>query len=64
MALQLDRGDVPDDLTGVKWSDGTVECRARVTHRDGSLVANGSDVGIVLTDRDVSCDRCSDACGA
>ena len=49
-------------LTGVRWADGTVECRARLLDPGGSLVACAGDVGIVLTGRDVSCDTCSDAC--
>jgi hypothetical protein len=44
------------DLRGVQWSDSPVEVW-RVTHLDGSLVASGSDVGVVPTDHVVSCDR-------
>lgn len=58
----LRAGNLPVDLTGVRWPDGTVECRARVTHVDGSLAANCDASGEVLTDPAVSCDRCSEAC--
>lgn len=60
---ELRRGNVPSDLTGVVWPDGTVECRARVAHVDGSLAAAGETVGVVLTDPAVTCDHCSEACG-
>lgn len=59
----LREGNLPADLTGVRWPDGTVECRARVAHVDGPLAAEGDAVGVVLTDIEVSCDRCSEACG-
>ena len=49
-------------LTGVRWSDGTAECRARLLHPAGSLTAHPGDVGVVLTGDDVACDHCSDAC--
>lgn len=52
----------PDDLTGVRWPDGTVECRFRLAHPDGSLVAAAGEVGVILTDPAVSCTTCSDAC--
>lgn len=55
-------GDVPTELTGVRWFDGTVECRARVTHIDGPLAVDDDGVGVVLTDPTASCDRCSEAC--
>ena len=50
-------------LTGVRWFDGTVECRARLLHPAGSLAARPGYVGAVLTGDDVACDNCSDACG-
>ena len=53
---------IPIELTGVRWSDGTVECRFRLLHPAGSLVAADGDVGQVLIDRDVECTTCSDAC--
>ncbi len=53
---------LPDDLTGVRWADGTVECRFRLAHADGSLVAAAGEVGVILTDPAVSCTTCSDAC--
>jgi hypothetical protein len=59
---ELRQGDIPDHLTGVRWLDGTVECRFRVLSPSGSLVAGDNDQGEVLTDPSVECDRCSDAC--
>jgi hypothetical protein len=58
----LRAGNLPADLTGVRWADGTVECRARVAHVDGPLAAEGDAIGEVLTDPKASCDRCSEAC--
>ena len=54
---------IPITLTGVRWPEGTVECRFRLLHPAGSLVAADGDVGEVLTDHDVECTTCSDACG-
>lgn len=62
-ASELQSGNVPSDLTGVKWPNGKIECRARVAHVDGSLAAAGETVGVVLTDPAVTCDHCSEACG-
>lgn len=56
--------DLPDDVTGVRWSDGTVECRFRLLHPAGSLVAADGDIGVVLTTGDVECTTCSDACAS
>lgn len=53
---------VPDDLTGVLWPDGSVECRWRLIHPAGSLVASDGEVGVVLTAADAACTTCSDAC--
>ncbi len=53
---------IPVDLTGVRWSDGTVECRFRLLHPAGSLVAVDGDLGVVLTNPDAECTTCSDAC--
>ncbi|MDO8363986.1 MAG: hypothetical protein Q7V88_13900 [Actinomycetota bacterium] len=53
---------VPVGLTGVRWSDGTVECRFRLSHPAGSLVAADGDVGVILTELDAACTVCSDAC--
>ena len=55
---------IPEDCTGVRWPDGVVECRFRLLHPDGSLVALDGDVGLVLTDRTAECTTCSDACAA
>ena len=52
----------PVDLTGVRWDDGTVECRFRLLHPAGSLIAADGDEGEVLTDADTACTTCSDAC--
>ncbi|MEQ1699507.1 MAG: hypothetical protein ABMA25_05315 [Ilumatobacteraceae bacterium] len=54
---------VPADLTGVRWPDGTVECRFRLTHPGGSLSAADGEVGVVLVEPNVECSTCSDACG-
>jgi hypothetical protein len=61
-SAELRRGEVPSGLTGVRWPDGTIECRFRVTHPNGSLVADDDENGEVLYDSTVECDRCSDAC--
>ena len=53
---------IPIELTGVRWSDGTVECRFRMLHPSGSLLAADGEIGQVLTARDVECTTCSDAC--
>ena len=53
---------LPVGLTGVRWADGTVECRFRLLHADGSLVAADGDVGTVLTTLEAECTTCSDAC--
>ncbi len=52
----------PVDLSGVRWHDGTVECRFRLIHSAGSLVAADGEVGEVLTDTDTACTTCSNAC--
>lgn len=61
-------GRLPDDLAGVRWSDGTVECRFNVTSDDyPSRVRQGGrhdlGTGAVLTDPSTACDRCADKCG-
>ena len=53
---------VPVDLTGVRWPDGTVECRFRLTHPAGSLVATNGEIGVILTEPGAACTVCSDAC--
>jgi hypothetical protein len=50
------------DVTGVRWPDGSIECRFRLEHPAGSLVARVGEVGVVLTDPRAECDACSDAC--
>lgn len=58
---------LPDDLTGVRWPDGTVECRFNVG-ADDYLARRRSEGrgdpgdGEVLTDPSVECDRCADKC--
>lgn len=56
------RRSVPASLAGVRWPDGTVECRFRLTHPAGSLVAADGEIGVILTDPDTACTVCSDAC--
>jgi hypothetical protein len=56
------RQSIPLDLTGVRWLDGTVECRLRLLHPAGSVVAVDGDIGLVLTNFDAECTTCSDAC--
>ena len=53
---------VPVELTGVRWPDGTVECRFRLVHPAGPIAAADGDVGVVLTNSDAECTTCSDAC--
>ena len=53
---------LPDDATAVVWPDGTVECRFRLLHPGGSLVAADGEWGVVLTAPDADCSTCSDAC--
>ena len=53
---------LPADLTGVRWPDGTVECRFRLTHPTGSLTATDGEVGVILTVPDAACTVCSEAC--
>ncbi len=53
---------IPLDLTGVRWHDGTVECRFRLLHPNGSFFAVDGDVGEVLAHSDAECTTCSDAC--
>jgi hypothetical protein len=60
--VRLRRGEVPEGLTGVRWPDGTIECRFRVLDPAGSLVADDCDLGEALFGPQVECDRCSDAC--
>jgi hypothetical protein len=55
---------VPAHLTGVRWPDGTVECRFRVAHPAGSLVAADGEIGVILTETDAACTVCSDACAS
>ncbi len=49
-------------MAGVRWPDGTVECRFRLMTPPGSLVAADGDVGVVITGPGVDCTTCSDAC--
>lgn len=52
----------PADLTGIRWPDGTIECRYRLLHPSGSLVAVDGEIGVVLSGIEVECTTCSDAC--
>ena len=54
---------LPIDVTAVRWPDGTVECRFRLLHSAGSLVASDDDVGVVLCNEAAVCTTCSEACG-
>jgi len=62
----LTAGQVPDYLTGVRWPDGTVECRAKVvaegyvSHHEATRV-DDADL-VLLTDPSVACDVCADYC--
>lgn len=61
-------GDVPEDLTGVRWPDGSVECRFNVTAADYPVRVRSSGppptgAAEVLVDPAVACDRCADKCG-
>jgi hypothetical protein len=63
----LREGRLPDDLEGVRWADGTVECRFNVTANDYEVRMRESGeahpgVGEVLTEP-TECDRCADKCG-
>ena len=53
---------LPESVTGVRWPDGTVECRFRILHPRGSLVAREGDIGLLLTAVELECTTCSDAC--
>lgn len=55
-------GPVPADLTGIRWPDGTIECRHRLLHPSGSLIGGDGEIGVVLTGIEVECTTCSDAC--
>jgi len=64
----LAAGRVPDELEGIRWADGTVECRFNVTADDyfsRRREAGERDVGSgdVLTEP-TDCDRCADKCSA
>lgn len=65
---ELVAGRVPDDLTGVRWPDGVLECRFNATADDYAVRVRASGpppVGAaeVLVDPAVACDRCADKCG-
>ena len=53
---------IPVELTGIRWPNGSTECRFRLLQTDGSLVASDGEVGEVLTDPTVECTTCSAAC--
>lgn len=60
-------GPVPAELTGVRWADGLVQCRANVTSSDYRVRtrSNGrtpAEPGLVLTDPSVTCDLCAEKC--
>ena len=58
---------LPADLEGVRWDDGTVECRFNVSADDYLARVRESGwrhpgAGEVLTEP-TECDRCADKCG-
>ena len=53
---------IPGKITGIKWPDGSTECRFRLQHTAGSLVAINGEIGQVLTDPASECTTCSGAC--
>lgn len=53
---------LPAEATAVRWNGGTVECRFRLLHPAGSLVAPDGETGEILTDPRAECTTCSDAC--
>lgn len=53
---------LPDHAFGIRWPDGTVECRFRIVHPNGSLVADAGASGTVLRDPATECTTCSSAC--
>jgi hypothetical protein len=60
-------GRLPDDLTGVRWSDGTIECRHNLSASDyatrvDTIERPAVEPGEVLMDPAVVCDRCADYC--
>ena len=60
-------GRTPADFEGVRWADGTVECRFNVTADDYEVRVRESGgrhpgVGEVLTEP-TECDHCADKCG-
>ena len=55
---------LPDEAEGVRWADGTVECRFRLRHPDGSVAAARGDVGVLLLGRPVDCTVCTSACSS
>ena len=59
---------IPDDIEGVRWPDGTVECRFNIGSEDylERFRASGHrdpGTGTVLDGSPVECDRCADKCG-
>lgn len=50
------------ELLGVRWAKGIFECRFRLLHPTGSLIAEDGGVGQVVADHEVECTTCSDAC--
>jgi hypothetical protein len=53
----------PELAAGVRWPDGSVECRFRLQHPAGSLVAAVGEIGLLLVDEPAECTTCSEACG-
>lgn len=56
---------LPGDATGVRWTNGTVECRDHIEHPSylgalGGLDLAGDDGAGILLYGEISCDACLD----
>jgi hypothetical protein len=66
-ARSIGHGDLPSDLTGVRWSDGVAPCRVAITAQDRELIGladriRDDDLGDVLNTPGVACDVCAGLC--
>lgn len=62
-------GRIPEGLQGVRWPDGSVECRFNIASADyaertaaAGVASRG--VGAVLVGEPVDCDSCASKCSA
>lgn len=60
-------GRIPGGLQGVRWPDGSVECRFNIAsddHAQRTAAAGGDSrgVGAVLVGEPVDCDSCASKC--